>query len=649
MTIKELKKKEALIKKANDAYYIDNNSIMSDSDYDTIVAEIQQYYKDNNLENRGPTAKVGSSLSSMFNKVEHKVPMLSLGNTYSVDELYDFLSKLNFPEIVLEQKIDGLSCHLTYKDGKLVQAVTRGDGKVGEDVTENVLASPLIIKELPEKINIEIRGEVYIGKDDFKKINDEADVKYATSRNLASGSLRLKDSSLVADRKLNFIAYYIVNYDDFNIKTQSAVINTLIHLGFMTPNIEYIPKYSKEDIEKSLNGLKEHVDAETDGVVCKVNDISKWSELGNTAKTPRWAIAYKYPTEEVKSVIRSVTWQVGRTGRVTPVAEIDPIIITGTTVSRATLNNPDYIKQMDLKINDVVVVKKAAEIIPQIVYPVHSERSDEVYPITIPEWCPDCGASLKIVGPNIYCPSDNCPAKIKGKIAFFASKKAMDINGLGESIVEELYDLGYLTCIEDIYKLHQSYDELIKLENWGEKSVKSLLKAIEDSKKKPFDRVLVGLGISSLGNTNTKRLLSKYTSWSELVKASVDDIMSIKGIGQTNAMLIKCGLLMSKPIMAQLKEYGLNMSLSSNKRLNGLKVSITGTINGFTRDELTKYVEENLECDVVSVGKQTNILLLGKGYSESKRNKVGNECQVVNLTDVDADDVLKVLMATLQL
>lgn len=639
MTEKELRKKEALIKRANDAYYIDNESIMSDEDYDKIVAEIQKYYQDNNIENNGPTAKVGSSLSNGFNKVEHKIPMLSLGNTYNIDELYDFLDKLGRPDVVLESKVDGLSCHLKYEKGVLVQAVTRGDGMIGEDVTENVLASPNIPNKIKQAIDIEIRGEVYIDKDSFEEINKKQTIKYATARNLASGSLRLKDSSQVKDRCLSFVGYYILNPEKYGLKTQVDVLEYIFSLGISYP-VHIVVKHSKitkEHMQGVLGHFKTHALMPTDGMVCKINDLSKWSELGNTSKIPRWAIAYKFPTEEATSALLSVEWQVGRTGRVTPVANISPVTITGTVVSRATLNNPEYIRKMNLMINDIVVVKKAAEIIPQIVYPVFSERDGEVYPISIPEFCPVCGSNLLIDGPNIVCPNQKCPAIIKGNIIHFVSKQGMDINGFGESVVEELYDKGFIKDIPDIYDLHKHYLKLIDMENWGEKSVQQLLKGIDDSKKQPFEKVLVALGIPSLGKTNAKRILAVYNNWDKLELHTIYDFAQIKGIATTTATLIKKGIMDKSHIMTKLIKHGLKSSCDDIVKEDRIKYSITGAFDEFTRDELTKYLEEFHDGEVVSVSKQTDVLIVGKKYSESKVSKVRDDCYKLFITDEKED------------
>lgn len=632
------KEKVALLKRANRAYYVDNSSIMSDEDYDKLLADVIEYAKENDIEVDKLLVNVGSSLTDEVKKVNHSKPMLSLANSYNENDVLSFMKGVsNVTRFVIEQKIDGLSCSLKFKDGKLYQASTRGNGTVGEDVTANVLISKNIPNTIPITDEMEIRGEVVILKSIFQAINASRDTTgqsaFKTARNLASGTLRAKDTKMVAERFLSFIAYYIV--DDKG--KQSEVLDKLNSFGFETPKhytFDLTGDNELERLNKIFTELKIDSEYETDGCVIKVDDINLWDSIGTTAKSPKWAIAYKYPTEEVRSKVLSVDWQLGRTGKLTPVANIEPVVISGTTVSRATLNNPRYIKAMDLKINDRVVVVKAAEIIPQILYPVFSERDNSVYDIEIPRYCPVCGSELVNDEVNLFCANDSCPAVQLAKIIHFSDRACMDIQGLGEKVIKEFFDLGILKSIPDIYKLKDKKELVVgKIEGWKDKSWDKLIKAIEKSKDKPFTNVLTSLQIDRLGKTMSKRVVEKFKSMDNIIKALMNDpeaLSEIQGISADSSIIISASINKNTKLIKELMDMGLNFE-ENIVESSGPTVSVTGTIKDLTRDEVTALLTD-MGFKVIPASKKTKILILGNNYSDAKANKVGVDVNIIYAT-----------------
>lgn len=540
----QIQMKEKQIRQWNNAYYANNESLVSDKIYDDTVAEVLAWYKEHpEVENYGPTAEVGSSLpNSKLPKVKHNKRMLSLANSYSIDEVKEFLKRYNITSWVAEQKMDGLSLSLWYVYGKLERAVTRGDGEYGEDVTKAACEIKSIPKELHcgfSKIPfVEIRGEVLIPRKKFEEINAQQLERelptFATSRNLASGTLRQLDVSLVKERGLEFVAYYIVNSTDNDIYSHIKSQTTSPGGDFLSGKYQCdmlellrdylmfeVPEYLvDENIEYSINHLKHNEKYDTDGVVFKNNSISEWTE--ETAKTPKWAFAYKYPTEQVETKLIGVTWQVGRTGKITPVAELEPVTISGTVVSRATLHNMDEITKKDIRIRDHVIVEKAAEIIPQVVCPVVDKRPIDAYPITPPTKCPVCGGNVtKRDASFYYCVGSNCAARVVETISYFADRSNMNITGLGRSTVEKLVEAGLLSDIASIYELKNHRDRLIQLDKLSEKSVDKLLAEIEDSRNRDFGVLLGSLGIPRIGRTNGRRLGNTYHGWKALLTDGV--------------------------------------------------------------------------------------------------------------------------------
>lgn len=542
----QIQMKEKQIRQWNNAYYANNESLVSDKIYDDTVAEVLAWYKEHpEIENYGPTAEVGSSLpNSKLPKIKHNKRMLSLANSYSIDEVKEFLKKYNITSWVAEQKMDGLSLSLWYVYGKLERAITRGDGEYGEDVTKAACEIENIPKELYcgfSKIPfVEIRGEVLIPREKFEEINAQQRERelptFATSRNLASGTLRQLDVSLVKERGLEFVAYYIVNSTDNDIYSHIKFQTTspggdFVSGKYQRDMLELLRDYLMfevpehlvdEDIEYSINQLKHSEKYDTDGVVFKNNHISEWTD--ETAKTPKWAFAYKYPTEQVETKLIGVTWQVGRTGKITPVAELEPVTISGTVVSRATLHNMDEITKKDIRIRDYVIVEKAAEIIPQVVCPVVDKRPIDAYPITPPTKCPICGGDIaKKDASFYYCVGSNCVARVVETISYFADRSNMNIMGLGRNTVEKLVEAGLLTDIASIYELKNHRDKLIQLDKLSEKSVDKLLAEIEDSRNRDFGVLLGSLGIPRIGRTNGRRLGNTYHGWKALLTDGVDE------------------------------------------------------------------------------------------------------------------------------
>ena len=617
ITSKNLKEMENLVQKANHNYYAESNSIMSDREYDELVRAIQDYYKENNIENKGPTAKVGSSLSdNRFKKVEHKTPMLSLANTYSVDEIKDWITKFDDKEWVAEQKLDGISCSLIYENGVLVRGLTRGDGKVGEDITASIMCIDDIPKRLSKPLNIEVRGELLIPKIIFAIINFDRTANnlrpFATSRNLVSGTIRTLDTEVVKSRQLAFRAYYILGGED---RYQAKILETLTDLGFKIPISKLINDISEADLNSILDELNDKNFAfDTDGVVFKVNDTEKWKE--STAKVPKWAFAYKYPTEEVKTKLKEVIWQVGRTGKITPVGILEPVMISGTMVSRATLNNPNYLKDLDLKLNDTVVIAKAAEIIPQILYPVLSERDESARDIEIPKLCPDCRSKLEMNGENLFCRNPKCRSKVEASLVYFADRQHMNIVGLGERTVSVLFKNELIETFSDIYKLKDKVDRLLSLEGFDKIKVSKLLESIEDSKKQPFNKLLAAIQLPGVGNVTANDIALAFESWEVMRVSTVEDFRTIKGINNI-AVAIVNAIKDIDSEMAELERLGLPMKMKMTKNL--IPVAITGSF-AISRADLGHRLSL-IGFDLGSLTSKSMALIIGDKPSQDKINK----------------------------
>ena len=638
------------IEKYNNLYYNEDNPIISDMEYDGLLRKLKEMEKEYPalLEiDDSPTEKIGGTASNKFSKVEHKVPMLSLSNTYNIAEIEDFDKRvkkiINFSEkieYILELKLDGLSISLIYENGNLTRAVTRGDGKIGEDVTENIMEIESIPKKLKEPISLEVRGEIILPIPNFNKINEEREENgeevFANPRNAAAGTIRQLDSTIVSKRGLDCYLYYLVNAENYGIKTHLESIKFIEKLGFKTTKV--FEKYSDfKTLEKSIEKWRtkrEKLDYETDGLVIKINDFSFYETLGYTTKSPRWAIAYKFPAEQVKTRLLDVTFQVGRTGVVTPVAELEAVNLSGSVVKRASLHNFDEIRRKDIKIGDNVIVEKAAEIIPQVVNVVFDDRKGTEKEIKEPESCPACGTKLvKEEGlVALKCLNPHCPEKIKREISYFVSRDAMNISGLGEKIVEKFIELEKIKTVVDIYFLENYRNELENLEKMGKKSVENLLNSINESKNQDFSKVLYALGIPFVGKFNANLLSKTFKDIDVLKEKSVEELLEVKGIGDKAAIAVNTFLNNENnwKIITELKEIGLKFKFEEDELkevkdnpIKGKNFLATGKLQKYKRNEIKDIILEKGGNYLSAVSKNLDFLIAGE-KAGSKLEKAQN-------------------------
>ena len=638
------------IEKYNNLYYNEDNPIISDMEYDGLLRKLKEMEKEYPalLEiDVSPTEKIGGTASNKFSKVEHKVPMLSLSNTYNIAEIEDFDKRvkkiINFSEkieYILELKLDGLSISLIYENGNLTRAVTRGDGKIGEDVTENIMEIESIPKKLKEPISLEVRGEIILPIKNFNKINEEREENgeevFANPRNAAAGTIRQLDSTIVSKRGLDCYLYYLVNAENYGIKTHLESIKFIEKLGFKTTGI--FEEYSDfKTLEKSIEKWRikrEKLDYETDGLVIKINDFSFYETLGYTTKSPRWAIAYKFPAEQVKTRLLDVTFQVGRTGVVTPVAELEAVNLSGSVVKRASLHNFDEIRRKDIKIGDNVIVEKAAEIIPQVVNVVFDDRKGTEKEIKEPESCPACGTKLvKEEGlVALKCLNPHCPEKIKREISYFVSRDAMNISGLGDKIVEKFIELEKIKTVVDIYFLGNYRNELENLEKMGKKSVDNLLNSINESKNQDFSKVLYALGIPFVGKFNANLLSKTFKDIDVLKEKSVEELLKVKGIGDKAAIAVNTFLNNENnwKIITELKEIGLKFKFEEDELkevkdnpIKGKNFLATGKLQKYKRNEIKDIILEKGGNYLSAVSKNLDFLIAGE-KAGSKLEKADN-------------------------
>jgi len=626
-------------------YYVLSAPTISDREFDEMMKELQvlEEAHPEYADPHSPTQRVGSDLSKEFEQVVHKYPMLSLGNTYSEDEVKDFYERiardLNEPfEIVAELKYDGTSISLTYEDGRLVRAVTRGDGTRGDDVTANVKT----IRSVPLKLmgdrypaTFEIRGEILLPWAEFDRLNKEREEQeeplFANPRNAASGTLKQQNPAVVAARKLDAYFYYLLG-EELPAETHFDNLEAARSWGFKIPNVIRVCN-SLEDIYDYIaywDVERKNLPVATDGIVLKVNSLRQQRNLGFTAKSPRWAIAYKFQAERAVTRLNSVSFQVGRTGAVTPVANLEPVLLAGTTVKRASLHNADIIEGLDLHLGDKVFVEKGGEIIPKIVGVDVEARGllvgDKVRFIRS---CPECGTPLMRPEGEAahYCPNEaGCPPQIKGKIEHFVTRRAMNIN-MGPETVEDLYEAGYIKDTADLYTLEIA--DLLRLERWADKSARNLMASLEESKQVPFERVLYGLGIRFVGETVAKRLVSAFHSMEQLEQASFEDLTAVDEIGERIARSIIAYFAdeRNRTLVNRLKEYGLQMSVPEEKlanrseKLKGLSIVISGTFAKHSRDEYKAMIEQHGGKNSGSVSGKTDYILAGDNMGPAKLEK----------------------------
>ena len=646
MVVKDkIKALREALEQHNYNYYVLSAPTISDREFDEMMTELQvlEEAHPEYADTHSPTQRVGSDLSKEFEQVVHKYPMLSLGNTYSEDEVKDFYERiardLNEPfEIVAELKYDGTSISLTYEDGRLVRAVTRGDGTCGDDVTANVKT----IRSVPLKLmgdrypaTFEIRGEILLPWAEFDRLNKEREEQeeplFANPRNAASGTLKQQNPAVVAARKLDAYFYYLLG-EELPAETHFDNLEAARSWGFKIPNVIRVCN-SLEDIYDYIaywDVERKNLPVATDGIVLKVNSLRQQRNLGFTAKSPRWAIAYKFQAERAVTRLNSVSFQVGRTGAVTPVANLEPVLLAGTTVKRASLHNADIIEGLDLHLGDKVFVEKGGEIIPKIVGVDVEARGllvgDKVRFIRS---CPECGTPLMRPEGEAahYCPNEaGCPPQIKGKIEHFVTRRAMNIN-MGPETVEDLYEAGYIKDTADLYTLEIA--DLLRLERWADKSARNLMASLEESKQVPFERVLYGLGIRFVGETVAKRLVSAFHSMEQLEQASFEDLTAVDEIGERIARSIIAYFAdeRNRTLVNRLMEYGLQMSVPEEKlanrseKLKGLSIVISGTFAKHSRDEYKAMIEQHGGKNSGSVSGKTDYILAGDNMGPAKLEK----------------------------
>ena len=665
-----MKEIEAKIKALREAleqhnynYYVLSSPTISDHEFDVMMKELQTLEEANPeyADPHSPTQRVGSDLSKEFEQVVHKYPMLSLGNTYSEEEVSDFYERvskdLNEPfEIVAELKYDGTSISLIYQNGRLVRAVTRGDGTRGDDVTANVKT----IRSVPLKLmgegfpsEFEIRGEILLPWAEFDRLNREREEQeeplFANPRNAASGTLKQQNPAIVAARKLDGYFYYLLG-EGLPADTHFGNLEAARKWGFKIPEVvrkcnslqdifDYIAYWDTE---------RKNLPVATDGIVLKVNSLRQQKNLGFTAKSPRWAIAYKFQAERAVTRLNSVSFQVGRTGAVTPVANLEPVLLAGTTVKRASLHNADIIEGLDLHLGDMVYVEKGGEIIPKIVGVDTDARSmligDKVRFIRS---CPECGTPLMRPEGEAahYCPNEaGCPPQIKGKIEHFVTRKAMNIN-MGPETVEDLYNAGLAKNVADLYTL--TLQDLLRLERWADKSARNLLTSLRESKEVPFERVLFALGIRYVGETVAKRLASALHTMEQLEQASFETLIEVDEIGERIARSVIDYFAdeHNRKLVDRLKEQGLQMSVSEevlanrSEKLKGLSIVISGTFTKHSRDEYKAMIEQNSGKNSGSVSGKTDYILAGANMGPAKLEKAAQ----LGVKIIDEDEFLNMI------
>lgn len=630
-----------IIREADYNYHTLDMPTITDQEYDNYMRELyklEEKYPELK-QDMSPTSRVGGEIIDSFKKIKHEVPMMSLSNVFNEDEIIAFDERVKKeypnPSYVVELKIDGLSVSLLYKKGILVRAATRGDGITGEDITHNVKTIKSIPLRLKEPLDIEIRGEIYMSKDSFNKTNEDRKKEglelFANPRNAAAGSIRQLDSSVAAKRKLDAFLYHLPEAEKFGIYTHADALNFMKKLGFIVnPNIELV---------NNINELLVYVDKwtqnraslpyEIDGIVIKLNDLNGQKKLGFTARYPKWATAYKFPATEVLTKLKEFKFTVGRTGQVTPNAILEPVLLMGSTISKTTLHNEDYVVQKDLRKGDTVAIKKAGDVIPEVVRAVTERRNGTEEKFEMIKNCPICNSPL-IRRENeaaYYCVNPKCDArKIEG-LCHFVSRDAMYIDGFGDAIIEDFYNMGYLKSIVDFYNLYKYKEELMELEGFGSKSITNLLTSIENSKKNSLERLLFALGIRHVGKKSAKILASHHKTLDNIINATYEELIETDNIGDIMAKSIKSYFSIEENIelINQLKQIGVNMNylgeeVTSDENFMNKTFVLTGSLSELTRDEAGNIIELRGGSVTSSVTKKTDVVIVGENPG-SKYNK----------------------------
>lgn len=672
MTREEAKNKiEQLTKELNEHnynYYVLSSPTISDYDFDMMLEELQKLeeqfpefaYGDS------PTKRVGGDITKNFETVKHKYPMLSLSNSYSKEEIEDFETRIkklveNELEYICELKYDGVAIGISYKNGKIDRAVTRGDGVQGDDITTNVKtirSIPLKLKGNDYPDEFEIRGEIFFPKDVFEELNrDREEIGedlYANARNTASGTLKMQDSAVVAQRKLDSYLYFVLG-KDLPFKTHYESIQKAGEWGFKVPTEKhnYIKKCKNiDEIFEFINywdKQRNKLNFEIDGVVIKVNSYARQEEIGFTAKSPKWAIAYKFKAEKVATKLLEITYQVGRTGAITPVANLQPVLLAGTTVKRASLHNADQIEKLDIRVNDIVYVEKGGEIIPKIVGVEATQRDIFSQPTQYITHCPECHTLLvrNEGDAKHYCPNEwGCPPQIKGKMEHFISRKAMNIDGLGEETIDLLYEQGLVKNIADLYEL--TYEQLYELESFKEKKSQNIIDGLIASKKVPFERVLYAIGIRYVGETVAKKLAKHFKTIDNLMQASFEELIAADEIGDkiAESIIHFFSEFQNVELINRLRQQGLKFKLSEEQlantttKLEGLTFVVSGVFSKFSRDELKNTIEQNGGKVSGSISKKTSYIVAGENMGPSKLAKAND----LGVEIIDEDKFLGMLV-----
>ena len=632
-----------------DEYYTYDAPSVEDAVYD------QTYQQLVALENQfpqivtpdSPTQKVGDHTLPGFTKVNHEIPMLSLGDVFSKEELAEFVDRLSENDSVAfdyncELKIDGLAINLRYENGVFVQGSTRGNGQIGEDITRNLKTIKSIPQKLTRPINIEVRGECYMPKESFAKLNEQRQLDgeepFANPRNAAAGSLRQLDPRVTRSRKLSTFMYNVADIDDLQSDTQSGMLAELKELGF-TINPDFKVAHNMADIDNYVDKYKDLRDGlpyGIDGIVIKVNSLPLQRSLGATVKVPRWAIAYKFPPEEVQTIVRDIEWTVGRTGVVTPTAVMDPVTLAGSTVSRASLHNPDYLAEKDIRVGDTVKLHKAGDIIPEISQYLPDKRPANSQAYEILTQCPSCGSTLVHLDQEVAlrCINPQCPAQLKEGLTHFASRDAMNIDGLGPKIIAQLFEKHMVSDVAGLYDL--SFDQLLTLDKFGEKSATKLLAAIDNSRSNSCERLLYGLGIRHVGIKAARLIAQRFKNIDKVMQASAQDIAEIATMGMiiADSVVTYFSMPESKQLIDQLKQVGVNMDYlgvtdeqlaESDSFFTGKKFVLTGKLQNITRPDATQWLEDHGAKVSSSVSKNTDIVVVGEdpGSKYDKAKSLG--------------------------
>jgi DNA ligase (NAD+) len=638
-----------LLEKYNYEYHVLNKPSVPDAEYDQLMKELIEL-ENNHPElhdEHSPTSRVGGAVLDFFEKVEHTVPMLSLGNAFNDQDLRDFHRRVrdgvgDNVTYVAELKIDGLAVSLLYEDGRFIRGATRGDGTIGEDITNNLKTIRSIPFKLKDPVMLEVRGEAFMPKKSFQKLNahreEEGQELFANPRNAAAGSLRQLDPKIAASRNLDIFLYGVGKLEGHSVDSHDESLTYLSHLGFKT-NPEWKKCGNIDEVIEYVNGWQEKrpdLPYEIDGIVIKVNSLYQQEELGFTAKNPRWAIAYKFPAEEVVTKLEGIELNVGRTGVVTPTALLQPVLVAGTTVKRASLHNEDLIREKDIKIGDYVVVKKAGDIIPEVVNVITERRTGDETDFNMPTECPECESKLERLDGEVAlrCLNPQCPAQIREGFIHFVSRNAMNIDGLGEKVVAQLFKEKLIDNVADLYKLER--DKLLELERMGEKSADNLLTAIEKSKENSLERLLFGLGIRHVGAKAAKTIAQRFETMETLMAATKDEFLEVEEIGEKMADSIQ--LYFSKPevkeLMEELQSLGVNMTYKGPKLIKvedldtpfaGKTVVLTGKLSILTRNDAKEKLERLGAKVTGSVSKNTDMLIAGEdaGSKLDKAKKLG--------------------------